>query len=220
MRVIILLCVFLAVASAQLPKATAPGGTGASAVSDLTDFKLTRTAATTLSVGAGTVIVNGKWFTVGACTATLTPTSPSAETFFAYFQNGTPVIARSGSDPAIACTGYTVNTGVSAMPNTADVIPMWQYAAITTPGQWNVSGGTDWRALLNRFAGVAGIGTTLTCIATTGVCTIAIDTATTPQFTSGTAAAPGSCTIGQEYIKTDTNTVYKCTSTNTFSLMN
>jgi hypothetical protein len=45
-----------------------------------------------------------------------------------------------------------------------------------------------------------------------------VDLSSTTQFTSGTGAAPGTCSVGSLYLKTDTNQLYACTSTNTFTL--
>lgn len=46
--------------------------------------------------------------------------------------------------------------------------------------------------------------------------TVAVDTATTPQFSSGTASPPGTCTVGQTYLETDVPRSCECSATNTW----
>lgn len=46
---------------------------------------------------------------------------------------------------------------------------------------------------------------------------VGVDTATTPQFSSGTGSPPGTCTVGQLYFDTDDLDLYSCTATNTWT---
>lgn len=176
-------------------------GGGASAIADLTDFKMTRGDATSLLIGAGVVQIGLKRFPIVADDCTVS--GATTETVFLYNLNGDFKI---GSNTAIlSCTSWSEDTGITEFP-----------AGSTPLGTWAVVGGvlaatgTDSRAIAGGESYTASTGVTFTPNGTTGRTAVAIDTATTPQFSSGTSDATGSCTLGQRYIRTDTKREWVC----------
>lgn len=191
------------------------GGSGASSVSELTDCTATRTSTTNLSVGACTVTVGLKRFTVAADT-TCALTATVADTAYAYLLDGTFIIGFSDAGSSIACSGWTSDTGISAFP--ADSVPLFTFSAITTPGEWDTSGGTDYRSIAGGDRIHCGTGLTCTDSGVTGKTEVAINSSATSQFATGTTASlPASCTVGQYYFATDENQVWGCVETNTWS---
>lgn len=63
----------------------------------------------------------------------------------------------------------------------------------------------------------AGTGVTIAneC-GTAGNITVSLDTATTPQFSSGTGLPAGTCTVGQTYLETDVPRSCECSAPNTW----
>jgi hypothetical protein len=185
-------------------------------VKEFNEFLPRRTSATNLEVNGGRITVGTKTFYVPN-DATCALTATVADTAWAYWQNGSSVIGMNDSGSSVACSGWDTATGITTFP--AGSVPLWSWSAVSTPGQWDVGGWSDYRALAGGQMFSAGTGVTATPNPTTGIAALAVDTATTPQFTSGTATVSGSCTIGQIYLETDTGIVSVCTATNTWTSM-
>lgn len=181
-------------------------------VASLYDFWFTRTSGAALYVRGGTAVQGVKRFTIPDQTA-CSVVSAGADTTFWYLLNGTFV---AGSNTAtITCAGWTMQLGITAFPDGSE--PLWSWPVGSTANEWDTTGQADWRTVLGRRRISAGVGFTITPNATTGVEVGAVDTTTTPQFTSGTATVSGNCTVGQMYIETDTGIVSHCTATNVWA---
>jgi hypothetical protein len=191
---------------------TGGGGGGASAATDLTDCKVTRTNSTTLTMSACRVTIGHVLFTMAETTFTLS-TSVS-DTAYLYVLNGAWVVGYSNASTTITASGWSTTDGITAFPAASKPIAYWP--ATSTPGAWNTTG-TDMRALPQGAISAAGNGITVTCSDTTGVCTIAVDTTSVPQFTTSTSDASGNCTTGQIWINTSSDSVWDCTHTNTWT---
>lgn len=105
------------------------------------------------------------------------------------------------------CTNITCSGSATGFP--AGSIPL--STCTVTANTFDAGGCTDVRAAYSRAVCAAGTG-----LQVASGCTFSIGSTVT-VFSSGTSAAPGTCTVGERYIKTDTNQEYACTSTNTFT---
>lgn len=186
---------------------------GADEAQELSDCRITYTSTQVLTMAACRVRTGTAIWSFPSTTFTLS-SGESADTAYFYVRNGSLVAGYSLSSTTISGNGFATQSGVSAFP--PDSVPLAKWNATTTPGQWD-SAGTDMRVLLQRSVVEAGVGLMSSDHSGTGVRTLSLDTATTPQFTSGTAAPPASCTAGQIYVRTSTNQAYTCTSSNTWT---
>ena len=185
-------------------------------VSDFEEFKVSYVDANRLNVNGGTIVIGTKRFTISSCTGTLT--AVASDSLHLYLLNGTFVAGMSDAGSSISCSGWTPDTSISEFP--AGSTPIYKWTATGAIGRWDPTGGEDWRSLFHRHEPEASIGVLVTPNATTGRLALSVDSTMVPMFSSGTAAAPATCTLGQIYIKTDTPTVYMCTSTNTYTALN
>ena len=140
--------------------ATPSGGGGASAVTDLTDLKPTRTNATVLGIAAGNAGLGSSASVYGAATATLSGASASS-TAYIYVLAGTLTVGHNGA-ATVTCSGCTTVTGITAFPATALPIGTATY----TTSNWDVSGITDLRALISVERELTSTSLTVTTTAT------------------------------------------------------
>ena len=187
------------------------GGSGATSVAALTDFLLTRTSGANLYVRGGTASQGVKAFTIADQT-TCTVVAAGADTAHFYLLNGTYIIGTNTA--TVTCTGWTMQTSIIEFP--AGSRPLWAWPVGSTANEWNSTGSADWRSIVSGESYTVGVGLTADPNETTGQTNLFVDTATTPQFTSGVVDASGSCTVGQEYHRTDTSESWKCPTTNTW----
>lgn len=192
---------------------TNAGTGGAEEAQGLNDCRFERTSAQVLTMAAcrvrtGTTVWNFPE------TAFSLSSGSAADTAYFYVMNGSLVAGYSLTSTTVSGSGFATESGVSSFP--AESLPLEKWGATTTPGQWDGSG-TDMRVLLQRSVVEAGVGLTSVDNSSTGVRTLSLDTATTPQFTSGTAEPPTSCSAGQLYVRTSSNQAYQCTSANTWT---
>lgn len=158
------------------------GGGGASSSSQLTDFLVTRTDSTHLSINANSnVNINSVVYTfASAVTATI---SAGTGTLYLYIdQFGT---LTCGNNLTMTCSGVgSAVSGVTAFP--AQSTPIWTWTA--TSGTWDTSGGTNKRAFISGgFAGTGGGGSSITCDSGTVPYTSLTAAATTQEITIETA---------------------------------
>ena len=161
------------------------GGTGASMTSQLGDFAVIRTSASTLSIGAncssGTPcnVRSGSMAYSFASGATVTIPSGSGAAYI-YVSSGALMV---GHNLALSCSGNCVaQSGVASFP--ADSVPLFLWSA--TNGAWDTAGGTDLRAFMGTKVVQPGAGMTST--ETSGITTLGID----PAVIGARVAVPGS----------------------------
>lgn len=172
----------------QMANSWEPGTVNSMAV-QFGDFRVVRTSATQLAVGAdcsagtpcnvrfGGVIMS---YTTQA-TVNLTSGSGMAYLFLDG-SLGTPALRVRQSGLSLSCSGMSCDTaqGVAFPPQS---IPLATWNA--TNGTWDSAGGTDMRAMLSQKEVNAGVG--LTSVETNGRTVLSVDTALIPAFVSGTA---------------------------------
>lgn len=185
----------------------------ANAAADLTDCRFTRSSAQVLTMSACRVRIGTLIWSFPETAFTLGAQSPADSVYF-FVLNGSLVAGYSLGSTVIGGSGFSSQSGVNGFP--PESLPLARWDATVTPGQWNPTG-EDLRALLQRSVVEPGIGLMAADHPSTGVRTLALDTTTTPQFTSGTAAPPAGCSVGQVYLRTSSNQSYHCTSENTWS---
>jgi hypothetical protein len=186
------------------------GPQAASMASQLGDFAVTRTSATTLAIGANCSTTTPCQVRFGAlvysfgsgATATI-----SAGSGLALVYVSSAGVLTVGSNVTASCSsGCAALSSVTAFP--ADAIPVFTWSA--TSGTWDASGGADQRAFLSSKSVTAGTGITTTEIS--GKTQLSVDTTVigvrvaTPG-TSSAACAPGSWATDGSYF-------YLCTATN------
>ncbi|MGE5488758.1 MAG: hypothetical protein ACM3ZB_13160 [bacterium] len=175
---------------------TVSGGGGGMA-SLLGDFQVTRTTATTLSIGANcstSTPCNARFgnivytFTRG-CTATLSAGTGSA---YVYITSG-GVLTVGHNMTLSASPGCMAQPSVTSFP--ADSIPLYTWAA--TSGTWDESGGHDFRAVFGQKGVTAGTG--IATVENGGRTTVSVDAAVVPMYLSSAATinfpliAAGTC---------------------------
>jgi hypothetical protein len=186
------------------------GPPAASMASQLGDFAVTRTSATTLAIGAncstttpcvarfGALVYS---FGTGA-TATI-----SAGSGLALVYVSSAGVLTVGSNVTATCnSGCTALSGVTAFP--ADAIPVFTWSA--TNGTWDASGGADQRAFLSSKSVTAGTGITTTEIS--GKTQLSADTTVIGLRVAAPATSSTACTAGSW--ATDGSYFYLCTGTN------
>lgn len=215
-----------------LPPASGSGGGGATAVSGLTDLKVTATT-TVVSIAAGTVRFGNTPYTVTAATATITAGSGSGTAKVFLTAAGAVVVEHpTAAGLTITCSSCTASQVTTpTVPSTA--IPL---ADVTiSSGAWGTV--TDSRAMISSKPLTASTGITITD--TLGEAAIAIDTAEVVRTSStntmtgtydigggvlevpNSTSLPGTCSVGQVYMDTDATSgsrIYACESSNTWVL--
>ncbi len=162
----------------------AGGGGGAQSASQLTDLQLTLSGTAVLRIGANcatvtpcNVLVNGV-VTQFLAPATVTNVASAALTARVYVSDGsdgnsagTLVVANTAAS-GLTCSGCTVMNSTASFPATG--VPLGSWSAMSTAGQWDPAGGTDYRGWLggdmrilsgngNCSVTATGAGTTINC---------------------------------------------------------
>lgn len=186
------------------------GPPAASMASQLGDFAVTQTSATTLAIGAGctlatpcTVRFGALVFSFGAgATATI-----SAGSGLAFVYVSSAGVLTVGHNVTASCNGgCTAQSGITAFPS--DAIPLFTWSA--NNGSWDANGGADQRAFLSSKSVTAGLG--LTSVEVSGKTQLSADTSVIGLRTSAPATSSSACTAGSW--ATDGSYFYLCTSTN------
>lgn len=195
-------------ASGNLTISSADCGTGggASAFTDLTDFKLTLSAPTvTMATGIYRV---GSVATVVSSAANCTVSSGAAsDTAYFYILISTGSLHVDTTTDVIACTGgpgtFVAGTG-SSFP-TSDALPIGTWTL--TAGVWDSGGYTDYRAAQS----ISPVITAGTGISVSGS-QVAADTAVVPFYSSGSADPAAACADNAVYFQTTAHTFWRCLS--------
>jgi len=186
------------------------GPPAASMASQLGDFAVTRTSATTLAIGANCSTTTPCVVRFGAlvysygsgATATI-----SAGSGLALVYVSSAGVLTVGSNVTASCnSGCTALSGVTAFP--ADAIPVFTWSA--TNGTWDASGGADQRAFLSSKSVTAGTGITTTEIS--GKTQLSADTTVIGLRVAAPATSTTACAAGSW--ATDGSFFYLCTGTN------
>ena len=186
------------------------GPPAASMASQLGDFAVTATSATTLAIGAAcststpcTVRFGALVYSFGSG-ATVTISAGSGLAFVYVSSAGALTV---GHNVTANCgSGCVAVSGVTAFP--ADAIPLFTWSA--TGGTWDTNGGADQRAFLSSKSVTAGVGITSTEIS--GKTQLSADTSVIGLRTSTPATSTTACTAGSW--ATDGSYFYLCTATN------
>jgi hypothetical protein len=182
----------------------------ASMASQLGDFAVTLTSATTLAIGANcststpcVVRFGNLVYSFGSgATATI-----SAGSGLALVYVSSAGVLTVGSNVTAGCnSGCAAVSGVTAFP--ADAIPLFTWSA--TSGTWDTSGGADQRAFLSSKSITAGTGITTTEIS--GKTQLSADTTVIGLRVATPLTSSASCTAGSW--ATDGSFFYLCTNTN------
>ena len=143
------------------PQNISGGGSGASMASQLGDFIVTRSSATTLTIGAGcssSTPCNVRFGNVVYSFAGGGSVSISGGTGLAYIYISSAGALTVGHNLTVVCSGCTQTPGVTSFP--ADSIPLWMWTA--TAGTWDATGGSDERGFESNATPVAGTGISIT----------------------------------------------------------
>ncbi len=216
------------------------GGGGASSASQLTDFRAVRNTSTNLLIGSSCSTAAPCNARLGGVTYSFTApasvnVSSGTGTLYIYVSSNGALTA--GNNIGATCaSGCIAASGVTAFP--PDAIPLSSWTV--TNGTLDLTGGTDFRALLSAKDIVAGTGVISTLSGGTSI--LSVDTTVIPSFSganvftgsddftsagstapnkTGTAASlPSSCTVGQTYFETNAaagQNLFGCTGTNTWT---
>jgi hypothetical protein len=186
------------------------GPPAASMASQLGDFAVRATSATTLAIGAGcsastpcTVRFGALVYSFGAG-ATVTISAGSGLAFIYVSSAGALTV---GHNVTASCSsGCVTQSGVTAFP--ADAIPLFTWSA--TSGSWDANGGADQRAFLSSKSVTAGPGITTTEIS--GKTQLSADTSVIGLRTAAPGTSSTACTMGSW--ATNGSYFYLCTATN------
>lgn len=200
----------------SLQSGGATAGAGSSAA--LTDLRAVRTSSTMLTIGSscspGTPCNYRMGHLVVSITSPITVTLASATsggTVFIYLTAANGIVAGHTSTLTVNCsTGCVPQTGVEQFPD--ESLPLYRWTANTQMGQWDVSGGTDYRAFLSWTPVTAGTGLTRTVNPLTGENSFSVDAniigvRISVPATSTSACAPGNWAADDQYL-------YLCASPN------
>ncbi len=176
--------------------------------SQLGDFAVTATSATTLAIGAGcststpcTVRFGALVYSFGSG-ATVTISAGSGLAFIYVSSAGALTV---GHNVTASCgSGCVAQSGVTAFP--ADAIPLFTWSA--TNGSWDANGGVDQRAFLSSKSVTAGVGITSTEIS--GKTQLSADTSVIGLRTAAPGTSSTACTTGSW--ATDGSYFYLCTA--------
>ncbi len=187
------------------------GNTYNSMATALGDVKAIRESATQVSVGSGCGTATPCNVRVGDVVYTYT-TVVLANSPVGSGTVRVGIDAASGNRMAwhnltgLTCSGWSCVGGTAVWP--ADVIPVAE--CTVSGGTFDAIGCQDRRAVLSRDLLQIGAG-----LQKSG--TVVSLGPTVPTFSSGTSAPPGTCVVGERYVRSDTQQEYACTAANTFS---
>jgi hypothetical protein len=186
------------------------GPPAASMASQLGDFAVAASSATTLTVGTNcststpcSVRFGALVFSFGS-SATVTISAGSGLAFIYVSSAGALTV---GHNVTANCNSSCVaQSGVTAFP--ADAIPLFTWSA--TNGLWDANGGADQRAFLSSKSVTAGVGIASTEVS--GKTQLSADTSVIGLRAAAPATSSTTCTMGSW--ATDGSYFYLCTATN------
>jgi hypothetical protein len=168
-----------------------------------------------LTVGACSARNGSLDVNINACTASLTGTIASGVAYGYLSADGTYTLGHSAAS-TLQCSGWSVDTGVSAFPT--DALPL--FTASFAANSWNTGGVTPFRRMVSRDPYVAGDGLTSSNNTSTGITVLQVDSAQIPRYFTGSAVPTQNCMLGRDlFLNTSTGTLYQCTATNVWSAL-
>ena len=186
------------------------GPPAASMASQLGDFAVTRTSATTLAIGANCSTTTPCTVRFGALVYSFgigATTTISAGSGLALVYVSSAGVLTVGSNVTATCnSGCTAVTAVTAFP--ADSIPLFTWSA--TSGTWDATGGADRRAFLSSKSVLAGTG--IITVEVSGKTQLSADTSVIGLRVAAPATSSSACTTGSW--ATNGSFFYLCTATN------
>jgi hypothetical protein len=199
-------------AAGQWQPQSLPSGGGPILASQLLDFAITETSATTLTMGQSCSAPTPCNFRFGSDTYTLaapasvTLNGGSGTVYVYLMSNGTLAV---GSTLSLTCTAVcAVQSGVTGFP--PGTIPL--YTVTATNGAWNASGITDYRAFLSSKS--VGAGTGILSVDSGGAAMVSVDGTVVPLKVATPATSTTACTTNNW--ATDGTYFYLCVTTNTW----
>jgi len=187
------------------------GGGGITSASQLADFAVTRTGATTLVIGSqcsSATPCNGRFGSLTYSILGPGTVSISAGTGLAFVYLASTGTLTVGHNLTATCSGCVAQSGITAFP--PDSIPLFTWSA--TSGAWDANGGLDQRGFLSTSNVLPGFG--LTSSVGLGATTINLDVAVAGQRTSAPPTSNTACVAGSW--ATDTSYYYVCVAANTW----
>jgi hypothetical protein len=186
------------------------GPPAASMASQLGDFVVAPTSATTLIIGPNCSMSTPCAVRFGAVVysfASSATVTISAGSGLAFVYVSSAGLLTVGSNIAATCSSACVaQSGMTAFP--ADSIPLFTWSA--TSGSWDANGGADQRAFLSSKSVTAGVGIASTEIS--GQTQLSADTSVIGLRTAAPGTSSTACTTGSW--ATDGSYFYLCTGTN------
>jgi hypothetical protein len=187
-------------------------GSGATMASQLGDFVVARTSASTLTIGANCTAStpcnvhfgNLVYSIVASATATIT-----GGTGAALFYISPQGVLTAGHNLTVACSGCTASSGVTSFP--PDSVPLFQWSA--TNGAWDATGGSDVRAFLGTKVIQPGAGIATT-IDVGGITVLGADLTLIGLRTAVPPTAASACVSGSYAV--DSSFYYSCVNTGTW----
>jgi len=189
------------------PQAVAGGG-GATMASQLGDFAIARTTASTLTIAANCSAStpcnvrfgNLVYSVISNATANIT-----GGTGVAYFYVSSQGTLTAGHNLAVSCSANCLaQSGITAFP--PDSVPLFKWSA--TNGSWDASGGSDFRAFLTTKYVLPGAGLMSTEVA--GVTTLGADLTLIGIRTTVPPTSTSACVSGSYAV--DASFYYSCVS--------
>jgi len=188
------------------------GPPAASMASQLGDFAVTRTSATTLAIGANCSTATPCVVRFGSLvysfgTGGVATISAGSGLALVYVSSAGALTV--GSNVTATCnSGCTALSGVTSFP--VDAIPLFTWSA--TGGTWDATGGADQRAFLSSKSVTVGPGITSTEIS--GKTQLSADTSVIGLRVTAPGTSSTACTTGSW--ATDGSYFYLCTAANTW----
>ena len=188
------------------------GGSGASMASQLGDFVVVRTSATTLTIGADCSVTTPCMTRFGSLVYSFASggsVSVSAGTGLAYVYISSAGALTIGHNLTANCSaGCIAQSGITAFP--VDSVPLFTWSA--TNGTWDTTGGVDQRAILSSKSITASTG--LTSSESSGKTVLTVDPTVVSLRTATPATSSSSCAAGSW--ASDSSYYYICMSSNTW----
>lgn len=188
------------------------GGGGVSMANQLGDFAITRTSASTLTIGincSASTPCNVRFGSLVYSVTSSASTTITAGTGLAYFYVSSTGALTAGHNLTLNCSPTCVaQSGVNSFP--PDSVPLFTWSA--TNGAWDATGGIDRRAFTSTKVVQPGAGMTST--ETSGITILGVD----PAFIGARVAVPAnssSACVSGSYAM-DTSFYYVCVSSNSW----
>jgi hypothetical protein len=190
------------------PQTVSGGGGGVSMASQLGDFAITRTSASTLTIGTNCSAAtpcnvrfgNLVYSVISSATATIT-----GGTGFAYFYVSPQGTLLAGHNLTVNCSSTCVaQSGIASFP--PDSVPLFRWSA--TNGAWDVNAGSDFRAFTSTKVIQPGAGMMSTEI--NGTTSLGVDPVLISARVAVPATSSSACVAGSYAL--DSSFYYLCVS--------